>query len=100
MATRETTEFDLDLIDRLIEREEAELEPKRRASIDYRAVAARHVAGGVASSWQASPPHAIYIDHGERNHLWDIDGNEYLDFHRATAPWWWATPTPRSPRRS
>jgi glutamate-1-semialdehyde 2,1-aminomutase len=81
MATRETTEFDLDLIDRLIEREEAELEPKRRASIDYRAVAERHVAGGVASSWQASPPHAIYVDHGEGNRLWDIDGNEYLDFH-------------------
>ena len=81
MATRETTEFDLDLIDRLIEREEAELEPKRRASIAYRAVAERYVAGGVASSWQDSPPHAIYVDHGEGNRLWDIDGNEYLDFH-------------------
>jgi glutamate-1-semialdehyde 2,1-aminomutase len=81
MATRETTEFDLDLIDRLIEREEATLEPKRKASIAYRAVADRFVAGGVASSWQDSPPHAIYVDRGEGNRLWDIDGNEYLDFH-------------------
>ncbi len=81
MATRETTGFDLDLIDRLIEREETELAPKRQASIAYRAVAEQHVAGGVASSWQASPPHAIYVDYGQGNRLWDIDGNEYIDFH-------------------
>ena len=81
MATRETTGFDLDLIDRLIVREETELAPKRQASIAYRAVAEQHVAGGVASSWQASPPHAIYVDHGAGNRLWDIDGNEYIDFH-------------------
>ncbi len=81
MATRETTQFDLDLIDGLIEREEAALVPKRQASIAYREVAGRSVAGGVASSWQASPPHAIYIDHGHGNRLWDIDGNEYIDFH-------------------
>ncbi len=81
MAVRNPTEFDLDLIDRLIEKEEAELEPKHRASIEYRKVAEQFVAGGVASSWQDSPPHAIYIDRGEKNRLWDIDGNEYIDFH-------------------
>ena len=26
-------------------------------------------------------PHAIFIDRGERNRLWDIDGNEYVDYH-------------------
>ena len=81
MAVRETIDFDLDLIDGLIQREEATLEPKHRASIAYREEAGKTVAGGVASSWQASPPHAIYIDHGLGNRLWDIDGNEYLDFH-------------------
>ena len=65
MAVRETIEFDLDLVDELIRREEADLEPKHRASIGYRSVAARHVTGGVASSWQAAPPHAVYIDRGE-----------------------------------
>ncbi|MEZ0234457.1 MAG: aminotransferase class III-fold pyridoxal phosphate-dependent enzyme, partial [Actinomycetota bacterium] len=74
-------EFDLDLIDSLIEREEATLEPTRRASIEYRATADRYVAGGVASSWQDSPPHAIFIDRGKENRLWDIDQNEYIDFH-------------------
>ena len=81
MAVTETIEFDLDLIDRLISDEEATLEPKHRASIEYRTVAERHVAGGVASSWQSSPPHAIYIDRGEGSHIWDLDGNEYVDFH-------------------
>jgi glutamate-1-semialdehyde 2,1-aminomutase len=74
-------EFDLDLIDSLIEREEATLEPTRRASIGYRRTAERFVAGGVASSWQDSPPHAIYIDRGTGNRIWDIDQNEYIDFH-------------------
>ncbi len=81
MVVRQTIDIDLDLIDRLIEQEEAKLEPKHRASIAYGAVAKRTVAGGVASSWQAAPPHAIYVDHGVGNRLWDIDGNEYLDFH-------------------
>ncbi len=81
MVVKETIDIDLDRIDVLIEEEEAKLEPKHRASIAYREVAARTIAGGVASSWQASPPHVIYIDHGLGNRLWDIDGNEYLDFH-------------------
>jgi len=74
-------ELDLDRIDALIEREEARLEPKHRASIAYRQVAGNTIAGGVASSWQAAPPHPIYVDHGSGNRLWDIDGNEYIDFH-------------------
>ena len=81
MAVQDPIEFDFDRIDALIEREEAELEPKQRASIAYREVADRYVAGGVASSWQDSPPHAIYIDRGQGNRLWDIDQNEYIDFH-------------------
>ena len=81
MSVRDTIELDLERIDRLIEQEEAALEPKHRASIEYKQVVARTVAGGVASSWQDSPPHAIFIDHGQGNRLWDIDGNEYVDYH-------------------
>ena len=81
MAVREHVELDLERIDHLIEDEEAKLEPKHRASLAYRSVAERTVAGGVASSWQDSPPHAIFIERGRGNHIWDIDGNEYLDFH-------------------
>jgi glutamate-1-semialdehyde 2,1-aminomutase len=81
MAAQTQIEFDLERIDELIAGEEALLEPKHQASIEYRAVADRYVAGGVASSWQDSPPHAIFIDHGQGNRIYDIDGNEYIDFH-------------------
>jgi glutamate-1-semialdehyde 2,1-aminomutase len=36
---------------------------------------------GVASSFQAGDPYAIYVDRGEGPRVWDVDGNEYLDFH-------------------
>ena len=52
MVVKETIDIDLDRIDTLIEEEEAKLEPKHRASIAYREVAERTIAGGVASSWQ------------------------------------------------
>jgi glutamate-1-semialdehyde 2,1-aminomutase len=81
MVVQETIALDLERVDALIQEEEAELEPKHRASIAYREVAERTVAGGVASSWQDAPPHVIYIDRGEGARLWDLDGNEYRDFH-------------------
>ena len=81
MAVRESIDIDLDRVEQLIIEQEAMLEPKHRASIDYRETARKHVAGGVASSWQASPPHAIFIERGEGSHIWDIDGNEYVDYH-------------------
>src|ERR671919_676297 len=81
VALRETLDIDLELVARLIEQEEAALEPKHRASLEYRAIAERTVAGGVASSWQDAPPHAGFIDRGQGNRILDIDGNEYIDFH-------------------
>jgi glutamate-1-semialdehyde 2,1-aminomutase len=81
MVVEQTMELDLDRIDALIEDEEAKLAPKHRASLEYRKVAERTVAGGVASSWQDAPPHAIYIDRGQGARIWDLDGNEYRDFH-------------------
>src|SRR5438876_4991876 len=81
MTADRSIEFDFDRIDALIAEEETALEPKHEASVAYRAVAERYVAGGVASSWQDSRPHAIFIDHGQGNRIDDIDGNEYIDFH-------------------
>jgi glutamate-1-semialdehyde 2,1-aminomutase len=36
---------------------------------------------GVPSSFQAADPRPIYISHGEGQRVWDVDGNEYVDFH-------------------
>jgi glutamate-1-semialdehyde 2,1-aminomutase len=81
MALRQTVEIDLHRVDRLIEQEEAALEPKHRRSIEYQKEAMRRLPGGVSSSWQTAPPHPIYISHGKGSKVWDIDGNEYVDFH-------------------
>src|SRR4051812_6449215 len=36
---------------------------------------------GVPSSFQAADPRPTYLSHGAGSHVWDVDGNEYVDFH-------------------
>src|SRR3954466_10509452 len=36
---------------------------------------------GVPSSFQAAEPRPIYLTHGEGARVFDVDGNEYVDFH-------------------
>src|SRR5918996_2885387 len=36
---------------------------------------------GVASSFQANDPYPIYLREGRGSRIWDVDGNEYVDFH-------------------
>src|SRR5438034_10947934 len=74
-------EIDLDLVEELTKRETAALDRKHARSIAYRQEAARHLPGGVSSSWQSWPPHPIYVDRGLGSRVWDIDGNEYVDYH-------------------
>ena len=49
----------------------------RRLWEDARKVLAR----GVPSSFQDAAPHPIFVDHGKGSRVWDVDGNEYVDFH-------------------
>src|SRR4051812_16542076 len=37
--------------------------------------------GGVPSQFQAGDPWPVYIERGQGARVWDVDGNEYLDFH-------------------
>src|SRR3954469_18556697 len=37
--------------------------------------------GGVTSSWANTRPIPVWIDRGSGSHVWDVDGNEYVDFH-------------------
>jgi glutamate-1-semialdehyde 2,1-aminomutase len=60
-------------LDRLIER------TSESAKLFGRAV--RSMPLGVASSFQAADPYPIYLDRGKGSHVWDVDGNEYADFH-------------------
>jgi glutamate-1-semialdehyde 2,1-aminomutase len=55
-----------------------ELTPGSRAMFDR---ARRTLVGGVASSYQLRDPWPIYLSRGHGSHVWDVDGNELLDFH-------------------
>jgi glutamate-1-semialdehyde 2,1-aminomutase len=43
--------------------------------------ASRSLVGGVTSSWQITRPQVVWIDRGKGSHVWDVDGNEYVDLH-------------------
>jgi len=36
---------------------------------------------GVASNFQANDPYPVYLDHAHGSKVWDVDENEYVDFH-------------------
>jgi glutamate-1-semialdehyde 2,1-aminomutase len=36
---------------------------------------------GVPSSFQVNDPWPVYLDRGKGSRVWDVDGNEYVDFH-------------------
>jgi glutamate-1-semialdehyde 2,1-aminomutase len=77
----DSMEIDLDLVEELTNRESSALDEKHARSLSYREEAKTHLPGGVSSSWQTWPPHPIYVDRGEGSKVWDIDGNEYVDYH-------------------
>jgi glutamate-1-semialdehyde 2,1-aminomutase len=65
----------------LTERERARLLERTRRSGEYFERASRVMPGGVPSQFQRTDPWPTYIERGEGAHVWDVDGNEYVDFH-------------------
>ena len=43
--------------------------------------ALKSLPNGVASNFQAGDPYPTYLHHGKGSKVWDVDGNEYVDFH-------------------
>jgi glutamate-1-semialdehyde 2,1-aminomutase len=69
---------------RIAELTEAEQERYRNrtgASARTYERAVKSMPNGVPSSFQANDPWPVYIDRGEGSRVWDVDGNEYVDFH-------------------
>jgi glutamate-1-semialdehyde 2,1-aminomutase len=49
--------------------------------------AKRVLAGGVSSEFRKyNHPHALFYDRAEGSRIWDIDGNEYIDFTLSQGP--------------
>ncbi|HUZ84235.1 MAG TPA: aspartate aminotransferase family protein [Gaiellales bacterium] len=76
-----TSTIDETRLARLIETEEATFNERHHRSREMTERARRSLAGGVASSWQATDPHPIYLVEGHGSQVVDVDGNEYVDFH-------------------
>jgi glutamate-1-semialdehyde 2,1-aminomutase len=65
----------------LTERERARLLARTGGSQDAYERAVDVMPRGVPSSFQAADPRPTYLSHGEGSRVWDVDGNEYVDFH-------------------
>ncbi len=49
--------------------------------------ASQSIAGGDSSTMRVLPYHLpLVADHGKGSHVWDVDGNEYLDLNMAYGP--------------
>ncbi len=69
---------------RIAELTEAEQERYRNrtgASAKTYERAVKSMPNGVPSSFQVNDPWPVYIDRGQGSRVWDVDGNEYVDFH-------------------
>jgi glutamate-1-semialdehyde 2,1-aminomutase len=73
--------LDRERIRRLTEREDARLNERTPRSGEMFDRANRVLAAGVASSYQLRDPWPIYLSHGAGAHVWDVDGNQMIDFH-------------------
>ncbi len=45
--------------------------------------ARRVIPGGVEGEGRSYTPYPLYIDRADGNRMWDVDGNEYVDYHAA-----------------
>jgi glutamate-1-semialdehyde 2,1-aminomutase len=74
-------EVDTDRVKSLIEREEERFMATRKRSDELWREARKVSPRGVPSSFQDAAPQPIFVDHGKGSRVWDVDGNEYVDFH-------------------
>ena len=65
----------------LTETESAKLAERTGASKERYERAVKVMPGGVPSSFQQNDPWPTYIERGDGARVWDVDGNEYADFH-------------------
>src|SRR3954470_20224140 len=74
-------QLDRGRIRELTERETALLNERTPRSGELFRRADQVLSGGVASSYQLREPWPIYLERGSGARVWDVDGNEMLDFH-------------------
>src|SRR3954451_20711115 len=73
--------IDRERIAALTQRESAVLDERTGGSGQLYERARKVPSAGGASPYQARDPWPIYLSHGAGPRVWDVDGNEYFDFH-------------------
>src|SRR3954463_3805431 len=73
--------IDRDRVNSLMEREHARLLERTKQSGEYYERAKLVMPGGVPSQFQKNDPWPTYLTRGTGSQVWDVDGNEYIDFH-------------------
>jgi glutamate-1-semialdehyde 2,1-aminomutase len=81
MATVAPSAIDQQRVAELTEIEERKLNERTQASARMYERARKTMTGGVASSYQLRDPWPIYLKEGLGSKVWDVDGNEMVDFH-------------------
>jgi glutamate-1-semialdehyde 2,1-aminomutase len=81
MAAMNTDTINRERIAELTKRETERLNEATKGSGEMYARARKHLASGVASSYQVRDPWPIYLERGAGPKVWDVDGNEMYDFH-------------------
>jgi glutamate-1-semialdehyde 2,1-aminomutase len=81
MATTTTREVPTSRVAELTKREEEKFRQARPRSRQLWTEARSVMPRGVPSSFQDSSPQPVFIERGRGSRIWDVDGNEYVDFH-------------------
>jgi glutamate-1-semialdehyde 2,1-aminomutase len=83
VPSREQAELDrlLARAKQLCEEETRKLLARTPASAALYQRAYRTLPFGVVSSFQKGAPYPVYVSRGKGSHIWDQDGQEYLDYH-------------------
>jgi glutamate-1-semialdehyde 2,1-aminomutase len=75
--------IDRERILRMGAREEAEYRSRNTRSAELHERAKRALPLGVASSFQSYDPFPLFMGDARGSRIWDVDGNEYIDFDMA-----------------
>ena len=81
MSTVPAQEISTARLVELIAAEEERFRAARPKSRQLLARARQVMPRGVPSSFQDAKPQPVFLDRGVGSKVWDVDGNEYVDFH-------------------
>jgi len=81
VSTPTARQISTDRVKELIAREENTFRQARPRSQKLWQEAREVMPRGVPSSFQDAAPQPVFMERGKGSRVWDVDGNEYVDFH-------------------